>query len=109
MSKQLKILKKDAKKLVKHIESYKGLTLKSSFDTSTSIVKKGHENSPLFTLSAKGDYAIPLLKLILILVGIGAAVTAVTMAVRSLAENIRERKLRRIREKMLRENDEIPF
>ena len=109
MSKQLKKLKKDAKKLMKRLESCKGLTIRSSFDSSASIVRKGHESAPLFTLSAKGDYSIPVIRLILILLGISAAVTAVTLTVKTIAENLRERKRRRMREKYLRENDEIAF
>lgn len=107
MTKQLKKFSKDVKKLLKRIESCKGLTLKSSFDTSASIVKKGRENSPYVTINAKGDYSISLVKLLLIVIGVSAAVTSIVLAIKSVVESIRKRKRKRELEEYQRACDDI--
>ncbi len=95
MSKELKRLRKDAKKLAKRINSDKRLTLSTSFDSNFSLHKKGRDSAPLVTVSAKGDYSFSILKLFLTLLAAGTAVGVSVLLLRDLADKLHEKRIRR--------------
>lgn len=95
MSKELKRLKKDAKKLLKQIDSGKGLTLSTTFDSNFSIHKKGRGSTPLVTIGAKGDYSFSVLKLFLVILSAATAISASVMLLRALSDRLREKRIRR--------------
>lgn len=99
MNKQLKSLRKDLAKLSKKFDFTDGLTLRTSYDTHVSVHRKGREQSPLVTFGWKGDYSIPVVKLVLIVLLAISGISAVVMLVSRIVERQRERKLRRERER----------
>ena len=99
MNKQLKSLRKDLAKLSKKFDLADGLTLKTSFDTHVSVHRKGREQSPLMTFGSKGDYSIPVVKLVLIVLLAISGICAAVMLISQIAERQREKRLRRERER----------
>ncbi|MCI8388131.1 MAG: hypothetical protein HFE63_06650 [Clostridiales bacterium] len=94
MSKPLKNLKKDIKKCSKHLNSDKGLTVKKTFDVTTSFYGHGKENKPYMTIGAKGDFKISVLKLVLIIIGVISAVSLVLLGIKGLISKCRSKKYR---------------
>lgn len=95
MSKEFKRLRKNAKRLAKRIDSGKGLTLSTSFDSNFSIHKKGRGSAPLVTIGARGDYSFSVLKLFLVLLSASTAIAASVMLLRALADRLHEKRIRR--------------
>ena len=94
MANHLKQFVKDVKKLSRQLDSGKGLMVKKTFDTTASIYSGGHENKPLMTIRANGDYKISMLKLLMIVLFTAAVFGAALMFIRGIKHS-RSLKLRR--------------
>lgn len=88
-----KKMKKDAKKLQSSLWGKKSLTLRHSWSFTTALYGNKKKKKPYFAVSMQGDWKISVFKLVMILLGIGAAVTLVVLGVRALIENIRRKRL----------------
>lgn len=88
-----KKMKKDAKKLQSSLWGKKSLTLRHSWSFTTSLYGNKKKKKPYFAVSMQGDWKISVFKLVMILLGIGAAVTLVVLGVRALIKNIRRKRL----------------
>ena len=95
MSNQFRKLTKDAKKMIKRLDSDRGLTIRRNFDLNTSVYSRKNDREPLAVFSAKGDYSVSVLKLTLWILLAASATAAVLLAVKSVADRLRMRKLRR--------------
>ena len=84
--------KKGAKKLTSSLCDPKSLMLHHSWSFTTALYSK-KKKKPCFSVSMQGDRKISVFKLVMILLGIGAAVTLVVLGVRALIENIRRKRL----------------
>ena len=88
-----KKMKKDAKKLQSSLWGKKSLTLRHSWSFTTALYGNKKKKKPYFAVSMQGDWKISVFKLVMILLGIGAAVTLVVLGVRALIKNIRRKRL----------------
>ena len=80
MANQYKHLVKEVKRLSKRLDSDKGLTVKKTFDITTSLYNHGHENKPLVTVRANGDVKISVVKLLLVILFV-ASVASVALVI----------------------------
>ena len=87
-----KKMKKDAKKLQSSLWGKKSLTLRHSWSFTTALYGNKKKKKPYFSVSMQGDWKISVFKLVMLLLGIGAAVTLVVLGVRALIENIRRKR-----------------
>lgn len=80
MANQYKHLVKEVKRLSKQFDSDKGPTIKKTFDITTSLYNHGHENKPLVTIRANGDFKISVIKLLLVILFV-ASVASVALVI----------------------------
>ena len=80
MAHQYKHFVKEVRRLAKQLDSDKGLTIKKTFDTTASLYNHGHENKPLVTIRANGDFKIPVIKLLLVILFV-ASVASVALVI----------------------------
>ncbi len=97
MEKQLKKLKKNARRVVNHINSDRGLTMKMTYDISTAFYSHGKEKTPHVIFARKGDYKISVVKLVLCIVGAGVALSAALLALKALFERLTAPRLSRVK------------
>ena len=86
MVKISKQLPKDMKKISRHINSEKGLMLRYSFDAGASLYGHGKEKKPYMSIRAKGDYKIPIVKLLVFLACAASTAVLIGLLVKSLRE-----------------------
>ena len=96
MTKLQKKLKKGAKRLDKKvINNKKGLTLMQTFDITTSFYGRKQVKKPYVTLTARGDFKISVVKLLLCLL-LGISLIALTvLCLRALFDRRHVKKSRR--------------
>ncbi len=112
MAKLGKQVRKDVKKMSKQLFSKKGLTLKQTYDISTSFYANKKENKPYVTITAHGDYKISVLKLIVILMCILSSVMVIVLCIRGLFERIKSKKRYYFDEDEYyysKQDDDLPF
>lgn len=88
-----KQVKKGTQKLGSSLWGKKSLTLRHTWSFTTALYGQKKKKKPYFSVSMQGDWKISVFKLVMILLGIGAAVTLVVLGVRALIENIRRKRL----------------
>ena len=110
MAKLRKRIRKDMKKLSKQLYSPKGLTLKQTFDFTTSFYGRKKEKKPYLTFSARGDFKISVAKLVVISVCTVTSILLLVLLFKSLFESLKERRRRReLEEYYDLDDEEVPF
>lgn len=95
MNKQVKKLTKELRKLSKKLDPTDGLTLRTSYDTRVSLHKNSRDQNPLLTFGSKGEYSIPVIKLILIILLAVSGISLIVMMVSRVRDTIAKRRARR--------------
>ncbi len=84
MAKISKQLPKDMKKISKQINSEKGLMLRYFFDAGASLYGHGKEKKPYVSIRAKGDYKIPVVKLLVFLACAASTAVLIGLLIKSI-------------------------
>ncbi len=109
MAKFAKHLQKDVNKLSNQLFGKNSLKIKKSFDVSTSFYSKKKEYEPYLTVSAHGNFSIPVAKLIVILLCAISAIMVVVLFAKGISKKLAQKKQRRLNEEYYLDNDDIMF
>ena len=107
-----KSLKKNTKKISNELFSDKGLTLKQTFKSTTSLYTGANENKPLISLTSRGDYKISVLKLVIILLCAVSCAALVVLLINKAIDRCRTKKHQETDiffDEPYDDEDEIPF
>lgn len=95
MNKQVKKLTKELRKLTKRLDPTDGLTLRTSYDTRLSLHRNSRDQNPLLTFGSKGEYSIPVIKLIFIILLAVSGISLIALMVSRVRETLAKRRARR--------------